>query len=454
MIRVALGLVWLVVLSTVASSQVLDLRVYLAQVEASNPSIAVAAYEPELANAEITSALGRFDPSLTLVSVYEDKSGTDKLNSIDGALELPLNMLFGPTLKATYSRGIGSSVNPQTLTSLPGEATIGVSLPLFQGIFTDSRRNQLNKALLRPEVASAQYRMDRNSLLRDAALAYWTWAEAEAAVTVADSVIRLIEERLTQIRRRTNVGEQAAIDTIEVVQELYRRRGERLSTLRVAEQTRVNASVYLWSADRLPQTITQNPSPLPGAVNTTFDRFSAIDTALRRRPEIQRIDALQRMARLDSSLAQEFLRPMVKLDAALAAYDVSSPTSLDYKIGLNISQPLLFRTAQGNAQMAGITVQRADLSRMLVERVVAADAQNAAIALERALQRLDLAEQEVALAGQMVVAERTRFNTGESSLLTLNLRERFLAEALMRRVAAQADVARAEVTLLWATGTI
>ncbi len=445
---------WLCVIPVAAASQTLDLQQYLQLVEAANPSIRSAQYETELAQAEILSAVGRFDPLLNMGITYEDKNGADKLNFFDGSLELPLNMLFGPSIKAGYRRGIGTNANPESVTTLPGEATLGVSLPLFQGIFTDRRRNQLQKALVRPDAAQAQFRIDRNTTLRNAAMSYWIWAEAEAEVSVADSVLTLAVQRLLQIRRRVEAGEQAGIDTVELRQEVLRREGQRLLALRAAEQARVNAGVFLWRTDGTPLEITANPSPLPKQRTVVYSATQSAELALTNRPEVQRMDALQRMARLDSSLAQEFLRPFVKVDAALAAYDVSRPGTLDYKIGLTVQQPLLFRTASGDAEAANIVVQRADLSRSLVERIVIADAQNAVIAAERAQQRLEVAQQEVQLAGEMVQAERQRLDAGDSNLLALNLRERFLAEALLRLVQAQGDAARAEIQLLWATGTI
>lgn len=438
-----------------ASAQgLLTLERFLASVEAAHPSLRAAQYEPELAEAEIRSALGRFDPDLKVYYEYKDKDGSDKFNVFDGSLELPLDIMFSPRLKATYQRGQGTSINPETLTASAGEASVGVNLPLFQGIFTDARRNQLRKAMIRPDVARAQYRIDRNQLLRSAAMAYWDWSEAWSMVRVADTILTLAEQRFSQVVARVKAGEQPAIDSVEIAQEVLRRRGERIRALRLAEQAEVALGVFVWTNDLTPRTIDGRPEPLPQALDTSVVSLAAQQEARQSRPEIARLDAIQRTARLDSALADEFLRPMVEASAALTSYDVSSITKTDYKVGLRISQPLLFRSAAAGAEVAQINVQRADLSRLLVERTVEADAAAAVVAVQRSSERLDVASQEVELAQTMVEAERRRFIAGESNLLNLNLRERFLAEALLRQVSAQADLARARVTLRWATGTI
>jgi len=437
-----------------AAQPTFTLQQFLAEVEASHPSLRVAQYEPELAEAEIRNALGRFDPAVRVDYEYKEKDGVDKLNYLDGAVELPLDVLFGPKVKADYRRGIGGTINPENATSPAGEASVGVTLPLFQGIFTDARRNQLRKAMIRPDVAKAQYQLDRNQLLRAASFSYWDWAEAWANVSVADSILDLAEERYLQVVSRVLAGEQPAIDSIEIAQEVLRRRGDRIRSLRLAEQAEIALGVFVWTNELVPRAIDGRPQELPLSGEPPISMQQAQQQALDLRPEVKRLDAVQRTARLDSALADEYLRPFVEASAAITSYDVSSIMKTDYKLGLRIQQPLFFRSASAGAQVAQIGVQRADLSRLLVERAVDADASAAVVAVTRTQERLALALEEVRLATAMVEAERIQFLAGESTLLNLNIRERFLADALLRLVSAQGDLARARVTLLWATGTI
>ena len=441
--------------TSVAAQQIVTLESYLQLVERQHPSLRSATFEPELAEAEIRSALGRFDPLVSMSYEYKDKSGSDKLNLFEGSLELPLDMMFGPKLKASYTRGLGSNVNPEQLTTLPGEGSVGISLPVLQGIFTDARRNTLRKAMLRPDLARAQYQLERNTLLRSAALRYWDWSEALSALDVADSLLRLAQTRATFIKRRVLAGESAGIDTVEIQQEVQRRIGERLRALRIAEQFAIDVSVFVWNPDgSLPNMALLRPFPLPLDEGATVRLEDQVAQARALRPELQRIGVLQETSRLDSALASELLRPYVELEAGLMSYDVSAISKLDYKVGVRVHQPLLFRQASAQVQTAGIGVQRADLSRSLLERMVDADVANAIVSVDRTRERLQAAEQEQDLARRMVDAEQQRFLSGDSSLLAVNLRERFYAEALLRVISARADLARAFITLRWATGTI
>jgi hypothetical protein len=441
--------------TSVAAQQIVTLESYLQLVERQHPSLRSATFEPELAEAEIRSALGRFDPLVSMSYEYKDKSGADKLNLFEGSLELPLDMMFGPKLKASYTRGLGTNVNPEQLTTLPGEGSVGISLPVLQGIFTDARRNTLRKAMLRPDLARAQYQLERNTLLRSAALRYWDWSEALSALDVADSLLRLAQTRATFIKRRVLAGESAGIDTVEIQQEVQRRIGERLRALRIVEQFAIDVSVFVWNPDgSQPNMALLRPFPLPLDEGAAVRLEDQVAQARALRPELQRIGVLQETSRLDSALASEFLRPYVELEAGLMSYDVSAISKLDYKVGVRVHQPLLFRQASAQVQTAGIGVQRADLSRSLLERMVDADVANAIVSVDRTRERLQAAEQEQDLARRMVDAEQQRFLSGDSSLLAVNLRERFYAEALLRVISARADLARAFITLRWATGTI
>jgi outer membrane protein TolC len=437
------------------AQRVIGLRDFLSLVERTHPSLRSAALEPEVADAELQSALGRFDPFLALNYESKAKSGQDKLTILEGSVEQPLDMMFGPKIKAAYQRGSGFSINPQELTSAPGEASLGISLPLFQGIFTDARRNQLRKAELRPDVASAQFLAERNAFLRIAALRFIDWSEAIALVEVADTLVTLSRRRQEFIIRRSMSGESALIDSTEAAQEVRRREGERLRSIRIAEQLSndVKGLVFSDNGQRIPDPF-DTPTGLTGSVDSVRSAESALDVALTTRPEIRRAELSVQAARLDSGLAREFMRPNLEFNADLVALNATSPGALDYKVGLKVQQPLLFRQASAGVQTTSIAVDRALFAMQVARRVVEIDIRNALIGLERSIERRVIADEEVRLARIMVSAEQQRFLAGDASLLTVNLRERFLGEALQRLVSAKADVDRANITLLWAMGII
>lgn len=443
-----------------ASAQVfkndsLFLKEYLQMVSAAHPQLRAAALESDIAEAELLNALGGFDPVLKTKYEFKTKEGGEKVNFLDADIELPLATMFGPRIMAGARRGTGFGINPENETKPGGEYNVGVSLPLFQGIFTDRRRASLDKARLRPQLATANQSFERNNLLRAASVQYWNWSETAAQLAVAREILKIAEARAEQITRRARVGEVPAIDSVEAQQEVERRRGEMFRAQRLGEQAQIETQGFLWNDDGTFKTLSRaRPGGLPPVRFLTQEEIEADRRlAFSRRPEIQRVEVARQSAQIDIDLADELQRPNVEAEAQ-ALYSKLTPMAQDYKLGLNISQPLLFRSANAQREFAGIAMQRVDIQRQQAERIIEIEIDNAISAIDRARERITSAEREIQLAETMLAAETRRFDIGESTLLFVNLRERALAEARVREVAARADYARALMSYYWATGRI
>lgn len=430
----------------------LSLRSFLEQVEKAHPSLQQAALERDVAEADILNARGSFD--LFLKGKYELKNseGKDKINLLDAGVEMPFATMFGPRVSAGIKRGDGSAINPESSTSGATEVGVGVSLPLWQGINTDSRRTNLEKARLRPELAEISLSQEKNNLYRAAALRYWDWVESYEQLRVATALASIAEERFRQIARRAAAGEVAGIDSIEALQEAERRRGERIRAERLSEQAAIAATVFLWQSDgkRLNQQV--SPALLPPREELSAQQIERDKAnALRSRPEIRRLSVQERLAEFDVRLAKELQRPLIEAQGQFLAQPFSPEKTNSLKIGLSVSQPLFFRSAEAQDQLAAIGVQRLSYQRQVVERQIQAESDDALSALQKATERIAAAERETQLALTMQQAELKRFTAGESTLLVVNIRERALAEAQARLVTARADYFRAMASYRWAT---
>lgn len=439
----------------VQTSDTLSLSDFLDKVVRLHPALRAASLETQAARAEITQALGGFDPLLKSTYEFKTKDEKEKINFFDSELEVPLNTLFGPKIKAGFRRGIGSSINSDDLTSSGGEASLGVSVPLFQGIFTDRRRASLQRAELRPDVAQATISQERNNLLRAAGTRYWDWSEAVAQLSVVQNLLTIAEQRSNQITIRARAGEVAPIDTVEAQSEVLRRRAEVERAKRTAEQTAIEIAQYIWNSDINLDPVREAPERIPLPSLPTNEQVARDrQNAVLSRPEVRRIELQQKFAEIDVQLAEENMRPNIEANASAMFYTLGNSPLENYKLGFTVSQPLLFRGASGQKQLSQITADRVFLQKLQAQRSVAADVENSLSALERAQARIQLAEEEVKLLEILESAERTRFSAGESTLLIVNIRERATAEARGRLVAAKADFQRALILYRWATATL
>lgn len=435
----------------------LDFKQFLQNILATHPAVQAAGYERNIAEAEMQSALGGFDPMLK--SSYDLKyelsqSTPDKINHFAASVEMPLNTLFGPKIMAGFERAIGSSVNPEDRTGIGGQATLGVSLPLWSGVNTDRRRTTFEKARLRPLLADANQRFEQNNLLRSAALQYWSWAEASEQLRIAENVLAIAVQRATFIASRSRRGEVAGLDSVEALQEVERRRGDLFRARRTLEQANIDASVFVWAETGLPRALSQAPQRLPfmpnlDSLKTRADR----DRALTMRPEMQRLDFTQQTTTLDLGLAREQQKPLIDAKTQWLYYPERASAD-NFKVGLDFAMPVFFRTATAQAELFTISLERTRLQIAQTARFINAEIDNAISALERAAERFEAADKEARYAQQMEDGERKRFFAGETSLLIVNLRERAAAEARVRVVSAQADYLRAWVLYNWAIGDI
>jgi outer membrane protein TolC len=427
---------------------------FLRTVLATNPIARQAAFENPIAENEILSALGGFDPLIKAEYNFKSESSKTKYDELLANVEVPLGTLFGPKILAGYERATGPFADPETFTGNAGIALLGLSVPLWQGVLTDRRRTTLDKARLRPALGTANQRFEQNNLLRAAALQYWTWSEAAEQLDVADSVFAISVRRAEFIAARARRGEIIPLDSIEALQEVERRRGDIFRARRTLEQASIDASVYLWTEAGIPQQLVEPPKslpPLPGLDSTAVraDR----DRALVFRPEMQRLDINQQNAFFDLALARESQKPLIETKAQWF-YGIANGSTDNFKLGVNVAMPLFFRTATAQVELITISLERFRLQIAQTARTVNADIDNALSAARRASERAQAAEREYIYAVRMAEGEQRRFVEGETSLLFVNLRERAAAEAASRVIAARADYLRAWTQYYWATGTI
>ncbi len=439
----------------VMTSDSITIDQFLDVVLQANPTSISADLENDIASATLRNAQGGFDPTFNLEYEYKTKDGAPTADVLNAGLELPFSTLFGPKFIAKYKRGEGTRISNVDRTAGDGEASVGVKVPLLQGIFTDKRRASLAKASFTLDLAKANQREQQNELLREASMAYWSWAEAYGQMDVAKAVLDLAIVRYKGIAERAIRGESAPIDSVEALLEVEKRRGDLLKAERKAESATIKLSVFLWNQDGTPKPLTAMPTKLPPLPSiSAFQIQNDKRIALAQRPEIGQIEFEQRSASIDLAFNSEFQRPFIEISAEALQYKFSTIGVNDYRFGLTVSQPLFFREANSNVQLAEIKVRRTDLKRLEIERKVLASVDDAVSAIERAKERVEVAEREVQYAYLVQEGERRKFQLGESTILILNLRERATAEAQVKLIEARADYLRAVSDYLWATGRI
>lgn len=435
-------------------SATLTLDEVFAVVNANHPKLQAARLGIQNADASLQRAWGSLDPQLSTSLTAKREFDKFKQQSADVSATIPL--YWGQKIILGWKRTLGL-FDQDANTPLSGEAMLGVSIPLWRNILIDKNRASILKAENSPEAASAEVILMRNELFLKSAEKYWEWSSAYRKYQIANELLDIAQFRARAIREEVKNGERAPIDSVEIYQEIQRRLGLTIKARRDYEKSSIALSVFLWKPDGSSPAELQPdivPPPLPSASALTPKQYNDdLRTGLGARPELRLNSVEQRMADVDRDMANEQWKPDISLKFAPFSSQLTTdlPGRLDYKLGVDFSMPILQRDARGQMTQAEIKQRTIGLKRLLLERDIRADIEDAASEVLAAYQQYIAARAERESADALEKAERQLFERGESSLLTVNFRERFSAEAAGREVDAIAGFHRAIARYKWAT---
>lgn len=414
-----------------------------------HPMINAAMRDKAIAEAEVLTAKGAFDPvwrtRAVLIPIgYYDSRRLD-------TLVLQPTAIGGTSVFAGYRIGLGNFpvYYGNYETGAYGEARAGINVPLFRDLTIDSRRAALWSARIAPKIAEAGLAAQKIELVRAATVRYWNWVEAGRALSVAKELLALAEDRDAQLATRVAKGDLAETERLDNERIILARR----ATLVAVERGYLSASyeLSLFYRDANGGVKVPQPSQLPVAMPEPQPLLvpnvaAVVKQALAKRPELVRLVAAQEQLALEADLASNQAKPAIDVQAVVSKDFGPTPYYLrptELELAVVIDIPLLARTAEGKLASATAKSEKLAAQKKQLEERITADVQDAIAAEAAARSRVTLARNEVALAKKLAEAERDAFALGQSTILVVNLREQAVAEAALREAIALADYQRA-----------
>ncbi len=459
----ALAGLMLAVLAPVQAPQAdtLTLAAFLAEVRAHHPVARQATLLEERASAEAQVAVGRlFDPVLSASWDRKQFGGSEYYNYLEADLRVPTPLGVDVTLGLDRTRGTRTGADRYTPDA--GTVSLGLSVPLGQGIVSDRRRAAAAEARALRDAAVGEGAAARNRLLYEATIAWADWHAATSVATLATEGVRLAEVRLDATRQRVLAGDAAPIDTIEASLEVARRRAANAFATADLVAARETVEAMRWDAVGAPVALAD--AMRPGALSVdpppNDTQLAAwLEEARRAHPEVRRTAGRADAARAARRQALVELLPDVTAKVArLADRDALEGLSGfpeaggNYSFGLKASTSLLLWSERGQASAAAARLESADLGVADALRRMTAAARTAAAMLEAASVARENQAVAVRYARRLLEAEVTRFDAGESTLFLLNLRERTLLDESARLADTEAKAITARAALAVALG--
>ncbi|MFM7389749.1 MAG: TolC family protein [Vampirovibrionales bacterium] len=442
-----------------------------ALVERRHPELVLANLYVQRAEAKQQTATGSFDPRLEGGTGYKRFNSStmpeSPLEAFQHDVAVTQRLRSGATVEAGWQQNRGNlsfSVSP---TGQGGEWGVSLTQPLLQYRGINPQLAQERQAELEQQVAVAGVRLVRLNLLAEAQHAYWAWQEQYNTVFIHQQLVQLASERKAQVDRRATTGDLPLIDVTEAEQTLQRRR---VSFTKAKEAFLKQGLKLLWYVYPQPQQwnevaqqlSTTDITPLPTVWKTyqppqqlqPTDVGGNVLLALQKRPEFSQLTLSEQLSKIDLALARTTLLP--KLDLILSpGYQVGEAgIGGTLKAGLKFSVPLRNNTALGKVRLAEVDLASVDAKSQLTLQKIHLALETLAVQWQQGWQQAEQAYQAWQQSEALAVAERRRFELGDSTLFLVNRRESDAAAAQEAWLQAFVDTQHTLVELQRECGTL
>jgi outer membrane protein TolC len=336
---------------------------------------------------------------------------------------------MGVELMGNFEQNSGAFLNSESAVPTSGLLSAGAAVNLGQGLLLDDRRATLQKAQLYAQATEVERLNFRNDLNLQATAAYWKWAAAYENKLVLEEGVKLAKIRFDGIKRSYELGDQAAIDTVEALSQLLNREYRlQLAENTFFENTQV-LNTFLWNDSGEPMLLESGvfPQALSQFLNAAPDAED-LRTLVARHPELLLTDFDLASLKVEKRLQTQELLPVVKLKYNFLTEELAdaNPSPLfenNYKWGLTVYTPLFLRKTRGELGSTKAKLEIKQTGRNLKE-------QQLRTKLETELNSWNLLNQQVRTLGEnvksleaLLTGETRRFEIGESSLFLVNARE-------------------------------
>jgi outer membrane protein TolC len=432
------------------TTYVFTLNEFLASVVKYHPIAQQAGILNLKANANLMMARGNFDP--TVSGTYDAKTFDNKNYWQQLLTEVSIPTWYGLQPKVGYelNEGLRNSDNSfQYLgnenVNLPnGLLYAGVKASLGSGLIMDERRSILKQAKL----MLAQNEFDRqnalNDLLFEAFDAYNAWDLSNNKINVLSNALATGTQRLNAIKRLSELGDLAGIDTVETLTQiqLFELMLNEAKIELIHQQFRLNT--FLWDENQNPIFLEPNIKP-ESLKNNNLNLQDSIRKAInlnvwiQQHPKIKSIQSKTEQLDIEALLKTNKLLPKLDLNYNVLLNDATnnpplqySNYSQNYKWGAELKIPIFLRTERANLNLTKLKIRETDLYLAQTEN----ELNNKAISYQQQLLTL---QQQIVLSQKMVNnyrlllnTEQQKFDLGESSIFLINSREQKLFESELK----------------------
>lgn len=400
---------------------------YMEWVRLYHPVSAQAELNLRMGQMEVRQARGGFDPLIYGNLDQKEYKESTYYDKREAGVSIPTWM--GVELNGSFEQNSGAYLNPESTGPSGGLLSAGASVNLGQGLILDERRAALRKAQIYQQASEVERTKLLNELNLGATDVYWRWALAYENLNVLKEGVDLARFRFNSVKTSFEQGDLAAIDTVEAFSQLLNRQYRLQTAENTYFATTQQLNTYLWDESGSPMLLENGIVP-----EGLFDEFALnpdfeeLRVAVANHPELLLTDYELASLDVERRLKGQQIIPTVKLKynflaESFSQFDESQFYENNYKWGLSVYTPLLWRKSRGAVGLAKAKIDFKQNSRDLKELQLRTKLESELNNWAVVNQQLVTFSENVKSLQALLTGEMRRFEIGESSLFLVNARE-------------------------------
>ncbi|RDI54752.1 TolC family protein [Flavobacterium glaciei] len=413
---------------------------FLGYVKKYHPLVKNANLEISKAQANLMMARGGFDPKIEVDFSKKQFKDSEYYSILNSSFKIPT--WYGIEIKAGFDNNEGIYLNPENTVPNQGLTSLGITVPLGQGLLINQRMADVRKAKMQLQLSEAERKLQAIAVLYDASIAYFNWKKNFNEVELYEEYNKNAQIRFKGIQSLIIQGDKPAIDSVEAGIIVKNRALSLEDSKLKLTKAKLELSNFLWLENNIPLELAEDLIPesqLEFTIQESLRTNDLVnqDFSITNHPKINALESKIDMLTVEQKLKANMLLP--KIDVGYSY--LSEPSYIDnyrfedYKIGLNFYFPLFLRKERGSLKLAKFKVQETEFALNL-ERVQLTNKINAQkIEIESLLKQKELIKGLVKDNQTMLNSEERLFSFGESSLFLINTRENNLVSAQLSKIA-------------------
>lgn len=414
--------------------QELTYNEYLGYVKKYHPMVKSANLEVNSAQANLMMARGGFDPKIEVdfdKKQFKDKEYYSILNS---SFKIPT--WYGIEVKAGFDNSEGVYLNPQNTLPNQGLTSLGINIPLGQGLLINQRMADLRKAKIQIQLSQAERKLQAIEVLYNASIAYFNWKRNYSEVQLYSTYLKNAQIRFEGVASLIKNGDKPAIDSVEAGIIVRNRKLNLEDSQLKLTKAKLELSNFLWLENNVPLELQDTIIPEEKLENTIKETLKtnellAETISIENHPKINSLQSKLDILEVERKLKANSLLPKIDLGYHyLSEPNYWNDTNFNnYKVGVNFNFPLFLRKERGGLQLAKFKIQDTqyslDIEKVQLKNKISAQ-QTEINSLER---QRKLISDLVKDYNIMLSSEERLFSFGESSIFLINSRENNLVSS-------------------------